>query len=99
MVNSEWSDEANFMNEPGYVKPKTIFDNLPEFSDFGIEYYDYGQINSTGFINSFDDYYEDVYAARLNGTTMPYRYGSYSVYQANNDTMTYQLGSYLNITS
>jgi hypothetical protein len=51
------------MNEPYYVKPKTIFDNLPQSSDFGIDYVDYSQnINPvTGYISSFNDYYKDVY--------------------------------------
>lgn len=30
---------------------------------------------------------------------MPYRYGSYAVYKANKDTQTYQINSYMNLTS
>jgi len=30
---------------------------------------------------------------------MPYRFGSYNVYQANKASQTYQISSYLNLTS
>ena len=50
-------------------------------------------------MENFEQFYNDTYASRNEGDVEPYRYGAYSVYQANNDTMTYQINSYLNLTS
>ena len=42
---------------------------------------------------------DDVYAARLNGTKEPYRYGSYFIYEANNLTKQFRVASLVNLTS
>ena len=74
-----------------HVTPATLFGNLPNVtSSFEADYRD--QSNLTLL-------YDDVFAERDLGKAMPYRFGSYGVYQANKASQTYQISNYINLTS
>jgi ATP-binding cassette, subfamily A (ABC1), member 3 len=49
--------------------------------------------------DTYIDFYNAVFEARNDGPVLPYRYGSYQIYQANNVTNLYNIVNYLNVTS
>lgn len=64
-------------------------------------YLDYSQVDTSwdgekAILTAFD---QDVFAARLNGSPEPYRYGSYFIYEANNLTKQFKVATLLNLTS
>lgn len=76
----------------GDISPSTLFANLPQSStSFEVSYV---ENNAT-----FTEFYDDVFEARNVGELMPYRYGSYQVYKADNTSMQYCVNSFLNLTS
>lgn len=51
-------------------------------------YIDYSQVDTSdvGEVAILEAFNNDVYSSRLNGPMEPYRYGSYFIYEANNQT-------------
>lgn len=64
-------------------------------------YIDYSQVDTSdvGEVAILEAFNNDVYSSRLNGPMEPYRYGSYFIYEANNQTKQFKVASLLNITS
>jgi len=48
---------------------------------------------------NYIEFYDEVYKARQDGDTYPYRYGSYQIFKANKKENLYQVVNYLNMTS
>ena len=46
-----------------------------------------------------EKYDQDLFNQASIGDTMPYRYGSYLIYEANNNTKQFKIVSFVNITS
>lgn len=68
---------------------------------FDVSYVNLSSINTTvlgerAVLRAFDD---SVFAAKNNGTEKPYRYGSYLIYEANNQTKQFKVAAFLNLTS
>lgn len=86
-------NEMNVVNSGlGDISPSTLFANLPQSAtQFEVSYV---PNNAT-----FAEFYNDTFDARLMGETLPYRYGSYQIYKANNVTQQYCVNSFLNLTS
>ena len=64
---------------------------LPNSTDaFDVSYHD--GLNYTEF-------YDTVFAARNDGPSYPYSFGSYQIFQANKETSIYQIVCFLNVTS
>ena len=48
---------------------------------------------------SYNEFYNEVYAARNEGEPYPYRFGSYQIYKASKKDNLYQVINFLNVTS
>jgi len=44
------------------------------------------------------EYYKEVYEQNTIGERMPYRFGTYAIYQADKANQVYQFNTYINIT-
>ncbi len=73
------------------ISPKTLIESLPDYDKGAFEptYKDYSYIDTSflggerTLLRAFDN---DIFNARLEGEMEPYRYGSYFIYEANNQT-------------
>jgi len=76
------------------VKPLTFFENLPPSTtpDFWEVTWDIDKSNFTTFYDLVND-------QRAIAPVFPYRYGSYQIYKADNETKQFYINSYINITS
>lgn len=85
------------------IQPQTLIEGLPLYDQgaFDVTYNDYSQVDTSfeGEVAILKAFSDDVYAARLNGTKEPYRYGSYFIYEANNLTKQFRVASLVNLTS
>lgn len=85
-------NQDNVLATPNPVTPETLYTNLPSSASFFEVTY-----NSTA--SNYSQFYNAVYNARNVGPSTPYRYGSYQVYKADDVLQTYQITSFLNLTS
>ena len=74
-------NEALLTRSPGNVSPNDLFEALPDSgSDFSVTY--------TG-ATTFDKFYEKVFEQNEVGNSLPYRFGTYSIYQADTNNQIY----------
>ena len=66
-------NEDLISSRPGNVSPKDLFDSLNTGEDFTVQY-----TEESGFL----DYYKEVYEQQFEGEMLPYRFGTYGIYQA-----------------
>lgn len=92
---------VNSTNASWNIQPQTLLSYLPSGSDaWDITFNSYGPLNVTAgplaIGKKFDDH---VFENRLVESYSPYRYGSYFIYEANNQTKQYKAAVFLNLTS
>ena len=76
------------------VSPQILFNNLPSGTpDFWDVTWDQTQSNFTSFYDLVSDQRFAI------GPALPYRYGSYQIFKADNDTKEFYINSYVNLTS
>lgn len=75
---------------------------LPSYkSAFEVSYVNLSNVDTTVYgeraiLRAFD---ESVFAAKSQGAEKPFRYGSFLVYEANNNTKQFKVAAFLNLTS
>jgi hypothetical protein len=81
--------------------PKEIIEALPNYAEaFTVTYKDYSQINQARGEQAIHEAFDtDVFNARNDAPTEPFRYGSYFIYEANKATHQYKVATFVNLTS
>lgn len=75
------------------VSPQIFFENLPSATP------DFWDVTWDSEKSNFTNFYDLVNDQRAIAPTLPYRYGSYQIFKADNDTKQFYINSYINITS
>ncbi len=75
------------------VSPQIFFENLPSATP------DFWDVTWDSEKSNFTNFYDLVNDQRAIAPTLPYRYGSYQIFKADNDTKQFYINSYVNITS